>query len=106
MCAAVAAIALLGLTACGDSSASCDFPDAFHCTETSGSSRDISDWKDACSAGGGSPSGHSCSDANLIGCCSYTFGGEFTECFYDGFASDPEAYCALFSDSVWDPATP
>jgi hypothetical protein len=44
----------------------------------------------------------------LIGCCEYTFGNAFRECFYQGTSrSDPEAYCLstdLWSDGVWTPA--
>jgi hypothetical protein len=106
MRAAIAAAVALCLASCGDSSAKCDLPDNFSCIEHSGSKDEISAWKSACSDNHGVSGSGSCSDEDLIGCCTYTFGGTFHECFYEGFEADPEAYCGTYDDGVWEPATP
>jgi len=81
------------------------------CIEATGSPRSILDQKDGCLAAKGSWSTSACpSTPELIGCCEYTLGNRFRECFYQGVAiTDPEMYClgqSFFTDGVWTPASP
>jgi hypothetical protein len=79
------------------------------CIEATGSPRSIADQKTGCLDHDGSWSTEPCpSTPELIGCCQYTFGNKFRECFYDGTPqTDPEGYCtdqSIWSDGVWTPA--
>jgi len=74
------------------------------CIESTGPSASIENQIEGCADAGGTWTTGTCPDEALIGCCSYTFGLEFRECFYEGTASmDPEAYCATWEDGVWVP---
>jgi hypothetical protein len=80
---------------------------AHSCIEITASPRNVANQKDGCLDADGSWSTTPCPDADdLIGCCEYTFGNRFRECFYAGAATaDPEAAClAMFDDAVWTPA--
>ena len=76
------------------------------CIEATGSPRSIVDQKAGCLDAGGLWSTSPCPAADdSIGCCTYTFGNSFRECFYDGATNtDPVGYCAMFDDGVWTPA--
>ncbi|HWP09519.1 MAG TPA: hypothetical protein VNN72_27450 [Polyangiaceae bacterium] len=79
------------------------------CIEATGSPRSIADQKDGCVQASGLWSLAPCpTTAELIGCCEYTFGNRFRECFYEGTKStDPVGYCTMsFDDGVWTPAAP
>jgi hypothetical protein len=88
----------------------CDLREVQHtCIEATGSSRSIVDQKKGCLDATGTWSTDPCPDVTeLIGCCEYTFGNRFRECFYDGTSrADPKAYCEstdLWDDGVWTPA--
>ena len=74
------------------------------CIESTGPRASIENQQEGCLDAGGSWTTSECPDDMLLGCCSYTFGLEFRECFYEGTASsDPEAYCATWDDGVWTP---
>jgi hypothetical protein len=78
------------------------------CIEVSGTAPSIANEKNGCAMYGTWSSDPCPMTADLIGCCTYTFGSKFHECFYSGTPQkDPEAYCtdtALWSDGVWTPA--
>jgi len=79
------------------------------CIEATGSPRSIADQKDGCVQASGLWSLEPCpTTTELIGCCEYTFGNRFRECFYEGTKStDPVGYCTMsFDDGVWTPAAP
>jgi hypothetical protein len=93
----------------GDMLGTCDRRDsAFHCIERRGAPAAIEDQEDGCDQAGGSWSNEPCPSEDLVGCCEYTFGDRYRECFYVGTAvDDPEGYCtgmAGFEDAVWTPA--
>jgi hypothetical protein len=107
----------VALTACSgdddDSSGAggygtCDLRETRHtCIEATGSPRSIVDQKSGCLDSSGEWSTNACPDAvDLVGCCEYTFGNSFRECFYAGAATaDPEAAClGMFDDGVWTPS--
>ncbi len=79
------------------------------CIEVNGSARDIVNEQSACAKAPGTWSSNPCpTTPDLIGCCDYTFGDKFHECFYQGTPqTDPVGYCTstmLWSDGVWTPA--
>ena len=88
----------------------CDLRSKFgSCIEATGSPRSIADQKTGCLDAGGLWSTEPCpTTAELVGCCEYTFGNAFRECFYEGSKNtDPVGYCATtFDDGVWTPAEP
>jgi hypothetical protein len=65
---------------------------------------DLVNQEEGCVEHGGDWSNDACSSDDLVGCCEYTFGNEFRECFYTGIARDPVAYCADTVSGVWTPA--
>ncbi|HVJ15564.1 MAG TPA: hypothetical protein VM686_08985 [Polyangiaceae bacterium] len=73
------------------------------CIESTGPRASLENQEEGCTDAGGTWSTATCPEQMLIGCCSYTFGLEFRECFYEGTAStDPEAYCTtMWDDGVW-----
>jgi hypothetical protein len=80
------------------------------CIEMTGSPQNVANQEDGCLEADGSWSTSACPETNeLIGCCEYTFGNRFRECFYAGAATaDPEATCLdndVFDDGVWTPAS-
>jgi hypothetical protein len=75
------------------------------CIERHGATpTELASQEEACVDAGGDWSNDSCPNDDLVGCCEYTFGDEFRECFYTGTTRDPVAYCADF-DGVWTPAS-
>jgi len=79
------------------------------CIEATGSPRSIADQKAGCLEHSGLWSTQPCpSTPELVGCCDYTFGNRFRECFYAGAKNtDPVSYCTTsFDDGVWTPAAP
>ena len=81
----------------------------FHCIERRGTAAAIADQEEGCDRVGGEWSNEPCPEEDLVGCCEYTFGDPFRECFYVGTdIADPEGYCtgtAGFEDPVWTPAS-
>jgi hypothetical protein len=65
---------------------------------------DLVNQEEGCLERGGDWSNDACSGDDLVGCCDYTRGNEFRECFYTGIARDPVAYCADTVSGVWTPA--
>lgn len=101
------------LTACGDDEGgetpergTCDLRDVdSYCIELHGAnSTNLDAQEDACLDAGGSWSNDECPTELLVGCCDYTLGNDFHQCFYEGTARDPEAYCMMFDDGVYTPA--
>jgi len=77
------------------------------CIETTASPQDIANQKAGCLDTGALWSVEPCpATPELVGCCEYTFGNEFRECFYEGSRhSDPVQYCATTVDGgVWTAA--
>jgi hypothetical protein len=105
----------LCLAACGGSDekdsdpaptyGTCDLRAEHHsCIEETAPARTIADQHAGCDDAGGIWSEDACPADELIGCCTYTFGNEFRECFYPGSeGNDPEGYCASWDDGVWTP---
>jgi hypothetical protein len=101
-------------TACGDDDegestpalGTCDRRDSNRsCIELhAASSADLSNNEEGCLGANGAWSNAPCPTEELVGCCEYTFGNEFRECFYTGVAGDPVAYCMTWDDGVWTPA--
>src|SRR5262245_5275892 len=83
----------------------CDMPAMSKCIESTGPTPSIRNQQTGCADAGGSWSSDPCPTANLIGCCTYTFGLKFRECFYTGAATtNPETYCtSTWDDGVWTP---
>ena len=78
---------------------------AYACIELHDASpADLANQEEGCADASGAWSNDACSNDDLVGCCEYTFGNEFRECFYTGITRDPVAYCADF-DGVWTPAS-
>ena len=74
------------------------------CIESTGPAPSIANQETGCLDAGGSWSESPCPDAD-VGCCTYTFGLDFRECWYTGTANqDPAASCAQF-DGTWTPGT-
>src|SRR5262250_1105442 len=101
----------LGVVACGggdDSSGdggathgTCDLRSVgFSCIERSGTPAGIEDQKSGCLDAGGLWSNDPCPTEDLVGCCDYTFGDPYHECFYTGITRDPVAYCMMWDDGV------
>src|SRR5262245_61541729 len=93
-----------GVPACGSDDegksgathGTCDLRnDHFSCIERNGTAAAIEDQKQGCLDAGGSWSNDPCPSEDLVGCCSYTFGDEFHECFYVGSTVDGPTYCAM-----------
>lgn len=87
----------------------CDLRDDRHtCIEATSNARNIENQREGCLDAGGSWSDDACPTQELLGCCEYTFGMEFRECFYTGTSrTDPEADClGMFEDAEWFPAQP
>jgi hypothetical protein len=112
----VGSVALVA-TACGDDDeggssetlGTCDRRDTdFHCIERRGTPAAIEDQEDGCDQAGGTWSDEPCPSEDLVGCCEYTFGDRYRECFYVGTSvPDPEDRCLSteeFEDAVWTPA--
>ncbi|HTQ07238.1 MAG TPA: hypothetical protein VMI54_25450 [Polyangiaceae bacterium] len=79
------------------------------CIEVTGTPNQLVSEKSACEQAPGTWSSNRCpTTPDLIGCCDYTFGEKFHECFYQGTPrTDPVDYCTnsmLWSDGVWTPA--
>lgn len=74
------------------------------CIEIEGTSDAITDEQEICSDVGGTWTTEPCPTANLVGCCSYEFGGSnYRECNYTGHPdSTPEESC-MFWDGTWSP---
>jgi hypothetical protein len=97
-------------SSCGGSGGSatygtCDMPATSKCIESTGPAPSIGNQRTGCADAGGSWSSDPCPTANLVGCCSYTFGLQFRECFYTGAGTtNPEIYCTMtWDDGVWTP---
>lgn len=105
----------LSLAACGSDDeddgdatpalGTCDLRSTRHtCIELKdATARNLEAQEDGCLDGGGTWSNAECPVAERLGCCEYTFGSDFRECFYVGITADYEAYCANFDDSAWTP---
>ena len=65
---------------------------------------DMENQENGCLNANGGWSNDVCPTEELVGCCEYTFGNDFRECFYVGVTRDPVVYCADF-EGVWTPAT-
>jgi hypothetical protein len=118
--AALGCVSLLAFAACGggdDDAAStsgtygtCDLRSVQEtCIEATGSAPSIVDQKNGCLQAKGAWSTNACpTTAELIGCCTYTFGNKYRECFYQGTPqTDPVGYCldkSHWPDGVWTPA--
>ncbi len=99
----IVAAALLG--ACGGGSAetsgTCDWTAVASrktCLEQSGPAAAIADQRAGCESTSGTWGSSPCPvNADLLGCCTYHFGLDFRECFYDGRVpprpTDPEFLC-------------
>ena len=105
------------MTACGgDSKSNNNSPPATYgtcdrialvggCIESTGTAIDIVNQKKGCQDAGGTWTSEPCPDANQVGCCTYTFGMDFRECWYtSSTTADPQAACATMQGSVWTPA--
>jgi hypothetical protein len=114
------ALALVTLyPACGDGSADKTTPDAVvgtygtcdrvmlvgGCIESTGPQPSITNQHQGCTEAGGTWSTSQCPAANLVGCCQYTFGLDFRECWYKNSpTTNPQASCAKMTGSTWSPA--
>jgi len=105
----------LSLAACGSGDdddgdttpalGTCDVRSRSHsCIELqNANARNLESQESGCLDTGGTWSNAECPVEERLGCCEYTFGSHFRECFYTGITRDYEAYCAMFDDSVWTP---
>ena len=104
------------LAACNDESSETTTPDPTYgtcdrvalvggCIESTGPAPSIANQKTGCEDAGGTWTSEPCPDADQLGCCTYTFGLDFRECWYSNTSvADPETTCATMDESVWTPA--
>jgi len=114
----VAALVLVSvaLSACGDDSTDDAAPAPTYgtcdritwvggCIESTGTPINIANQKKGCEDAGGTWSSNPCPALDQVGCCTYTFGMDFRECWYtNSTTTDPQASCATMDGSVWTPA--
>jgi hypothetical protein len=105
---------LFVVTACGDDDEGESTPALGTCDRRVGndscielhdaSGIDMSNQEEVCLDANGNWSNDPCPTEELVGCCEYTFGNQFRECFYAGAVADHVAYCMTWDDGVWTPA--
>jgi hypothetical protein len=111
---ALALHCLFVVTACGDDGEGESTPSLGTCDRRAGnngcielhdaSGIDMSNQEEGCLNANSDWSNDPCPTEELVGCCEYTFGNEFRECFYTGVATDPVLYCMSWDDGVWTPS--